>query len=169
MTPAGGGLFRLTQFCLSHRSKRALALHCQRRRTGGRLLLDMAKVISALEAATQGSEYLDYAIQHQFGLMKPVPAYTRSVDAAMLLFPEGWSIHRLCRRHDCRGNFTGWLAELYRASDAIIEYPANSLGATAALALCLASMRIHAGLQLSARVDDPAVDRNEPAPSRQTA
>jgi hypothetical protein len=129
----------------------------------------MVKVISALEAATQGSEYLDYAIQHQFGLMKPVPAYTRSVDAAMLLFPEGWSIHRLSRRHDCRGGFTGWVAELYRASDAIIEYPSNSQGATAPLALCLASMRIHEGLQGSARGDDAMVDRGEAARSRQTA
>jgi hypothetical protein len=129
----------------------------------------MAKVIAALEAATQGSEYLDYAIQHQFGLMKPVPAYTRSVDAAMLLFPEGWSIHRLCRRHDCRGSFTGWLAELYRASDAIIEYPANSLGATAPLALCLASMRIHEGLQLPVRGEDTADDTGETGRSRRTA
>src|SRR5205814_5813812 len=88
------------------------------RERGRRSLLDMAKVITALEAAVKASEYLDYAIQHQFGLLKPVPAYTRSVDAAMLLFPEGWSIHRLSRRHDCRGNFTGWVAELYRASEA---------------------------------------------------
>jgi hypothetical protein len=146
----------------------ALALRSQSRALE-QILLDMSKVILALEAATQGSEYLDYAIQHQFGLMKPVPAYTRSVDAAMLLFPDGWSIHRLCRRHDCRGSFTGWVAELYRASDAIIEYPANSLGATAPLALCLASMRIHEGMQLTARGDDSAGDRNETARSRHTA
>jgi hypothetical protein len=131
----------------------------------------MAKVISALEAAAEGSEYLDYAIQYQFGLMKPVPAYTRSVDAAMLLFPDGWSIHRLCRRHDCRGSFTGWLAELYRAADAIIEYPANSLGATAPLALCLAAMRIHEAAQTPARGDGSGKtgDRGEMTQSRQTA
>jgi hypothetical protein len=131
----------------------------------------MAKVISALEAAAEGSEYLDYAIQHQFGLMKPVPAYTRSVDAAMLLFPDGWSIHRLCRRHDCRGNFTGWLAELYRASDAIIEYPANSLGATAPLALSLAAMRIHEAMKSSPSGDETGSvgDRDETTRSRHTA
>jgi hypothetical protein len=115
---------------------------------------------------------LDYAIQYQFGLMKPVPAYTRSVDAAMLLFPDGWSIHRLCRRHDCKGSFTGWLAELYRASDAIIEYPANSLGATAPLALCLAAMRIHEAAQVPVPVRGEGVvagDRGETTRSRQSA
>jgi len=130
-------------------------------------LLEIVKVISALEAAAKGSEYLDYAIQHQFGLLKPVPAYTRSVDAAMLLFPDGWSIHRLSRRHDCRGNFTGWVAELYRASDAIISYPANSLGTTASLALCLAAMRIHEGLQ--ARGEGTIADGDQTMPSRQRA
>src|SRR5216683_4968779 len=128
----------------------------------------MVKVISALEAAAEGSEYLDYAIQHQFGLMKPVPGYTRSVDAAMLLFPEGWSIHRLCRRHDCRGNFTGWLAELYRASEAIIEYPATAPGATAPLALCLAAMRIHEARLAPAEASDSAA-RSESDASRQSA
>src|SRR6266851_6503083 len=131
--------------------------------------MDIAKVIAALADADEGSEYLDYAIQRQFGLKKPVPPYSRSVDAAMLLFPDGWSIHRLCRRHDCRGNFTGWLAELYRAADAIIEYPANSLGATAPLALCLAAMRIHEGLQSPARSDQAPTGRSEAIPSRQTA
>lgn len=117
--------------------------------------MDTSKLISALQAAAEGSEYLDYAIQRQFTLMKPVPAYTRSVDAAMLLIPEGWSIHRLCRRHDCRGKFTGWFAELYRAVDAVIEFPANSLGATAPLALCVAAMRVHEGMaQMSQAQDD---------------
>lgn len=127
--------------------------------------MDIEKVISALDVAEEGSEYLDYAIQRQFGLMKPVPPYTRSVDAAMLLFPDGWSIHRLCRRHDCRGNFTGWLAELYRAADAVIEYPANSLGATAPLAICLAAMRIHEGRMAQAE----AAGGGEAQPSRQSA
>jgi hypothetical protein len=124
--------------------------------------MDVAKLISGLQAASEGSEYLDYAIQRQFSLMKPVPTYSRSVDAAMLLIPEGWSIHRLGRRHDCRGNFTGWLCELYRASDAVIEFPANSLGATAPLALCVAAMRIHAdATQVEPEIrQDPGVSRH---------
>ncbi len=130
--------------------------------------MDMAKVIAALAAADEGSEYLDYAIQRQFGLMKPVPPYSRSVDAAMLLFPDGWSIHRLCRRHDCRGNFTGWLAELYRASEAIIEYPANAMGATAPLAICLAAMRVHEARMTPADAAGPP-GSGETGSSRQSA
>jgi len=83
--------------------------------------MDILKLVASLEAASEGSEYLDYAIQRQFSLMKPVPPYTSSVDAAMSLLPEGWSIHRLCHRHDCRGSFTSWFAELYRAQGA--EFP----------------------------------------------
>jgi hypothetical protein len=126
--------------------------------------MDTTKLISALQAANEGSEYLDYAIQRQFTLMKPVPAYTRSVDAAMLLIPDGWSIHRLCHHHDCRGNFTGWLAELYRAADAVIELPADSLGATAALALCVAAMRAHERMAQPAAPAPPLAE-----PSRHTA
>jgi hypothetical protein len=106
--------------------------------------MDITALVTALQTAREGSEYLDYAIQRQFAMQKPVPAYTRSIDAAMLLMPDGWSIHRLCRHHDCRGNFTGWLAELYQATAAVIEFPANPLGATAALAICTAAMQVHA-------------------------
>jgi hypothetical protein len=119
--------------------------------------MDILKLIAALESANEGSEYLDYAIQRQFALMKPVPAYTRSVDAAMSLFSEGWSIHRLCHRHDCHGNFSGWFAELYRAADAVIEHSANSLGATAALALCVAAMRVRHSEIAPADAGEPAI------------
>jgi hypothetical protein len=128
--------------------------------------MDMLKLIGALEAASEGSEYLDYAIQRQFGLMKPVPAYTRSVDAAMSLLLDGWSIHRLCHRHDCRGKFTGWFAELYRAADAVIEQPANSMGATAPLALCVAAMRIRHAQSAPADAGDQGIKGSE---SRQSA
>ena len=131
--------------------------------------MDTTKLVAALQAAREGSEYLDYAIQRQFALMKPVPAYTRSVDAAMLLIPEGWSIHRLCRRHDCRGNFTGWLAELYHAAHAVIEFPANPLGATAALAICTAAMRIHESREAAERPDAAACDELVPDRTRHSA
>ena len=113
--------------------------------------MDPMKLVAALEAATDGSEYLDFSIQRQFGLMKPVPLYTRSLDAAMALLPEGWSIHRLTRRNDCRGNFTGWLAELYRAADVVLELP-SSLGATAPLAIAAAALRA----RYAATQEDPA-------------
>jgi hypothetical protein len=111
--------------------------------------MDNAKLLSALETATEGSEYLDFAIQRVFGLMKPVPCYSRSIDAALMVLPDGWSIHRLGRRHDCHGNFTGWVAELYRAQEAVIEFPSNSTGATAPLALCAAAMRVRESLASS--------------------
>ena len=121
--------------------------------------MDIAKLIAALEAAREGSEYLDYAIQRQFTLTKPVPAYTSSIDAALQLVPEGWSIHRLCHRHDCRVKFTGWIAELYRAHDAVIEFPANSLGASAALALCAVAMQVRRSLTTAEPPDATASAR----------
>ena len=102
--------------------------------------MDNSKLIALIEAASEGSEYLDYAVQRDFGLMKPVPAYTRSVDAALALVPEGWSVYRLNRRNDCRGRFTDWSAELYRAGDVVLE-PASSLAATAPLAIAAAALR----------------------------
>ena|SRR5215813_9155215 len=119
--------------------------------------MEITKLIPSLQAAGEGSEYLDYAIQRQFGLMKPVPAYTRSLDAAMQLVPEGWSIHRMGQRHDCRGSFTGWFAELYRAAEAVIEFPADSRGATAPLAICVAAMKVRQGLEGTATAHPDAV------------
>ena len=104
--------------------------------------MDWAKLIVALENASEGSEYLDYAIQRRFGLRKPVPAYTTSLDAALSLVPPGWSIHQLHRRNDCRGAFTGWVAEFYRATDVVLEFPSNGTAASAPLALCAAAMRV---------------------------
>jgi len=129
----------------------------------------LPSIIAALDAAEEGSEYLDYAIHRQFGLINPVPPYTRSVDAAMLLFPAGWSIHRLCRRHDCNGNFAGWLAELYRASEAVVEYPSSSLRATAPLALCFAAIRIHEAQMAQAQGGEAAAGKVEKRQSLQTA
>jgi hypothetical protein len=109
--------------------------------------MEISKLIVALESSTEGSEYLDYAIQRLFGLKKPVPAYSRSLDAAMTLIAEGWSVHRLTRRNDCRGSFTGWMAELYRAADVVLELPTLSVAATAPLALCASALRVLAAEQ----------------------
>jgi hypothetical protein len=118
--------------------------------------MEPTKLIAALEAATEGSEYLDYSIQRHFGLMKPVPLYSRSLDAAISLVPEGWSIHRLMQRNDCRGNFSGWMVELYRASQVVLELP-YSLGATAPLALAAAALRA----RFTATQDDVIVGSDE--------
>jgi len=104
--------------------------------------MDLAKLVATLQSAKEGSEYLDYAIQRLFGAEKPVPLYTRSIDAALTLLPEGWTIHRLGQLTDCRGGFGGWLGEIYRASDAMIPYAATAPAASAPLALCIAALRL---------------------------
>ena len=109
--------------------------------------MEVSKLVTALERADEGSEYLDYTIQRRYGLMKPVPAYTRSLDAAVTLIPEGWSVFRLQRRNDCRGSFTGWMAELYRASDVVIEIPSLTSAATAPLAIAAAALRVLESLE----------------------
>jgi hypothetical protein len=108
--------------------------------------MDLAKLVSVLQSAKEGSEYLDYAIQRLFFAMaKPVPTYSRSLDAAMLLMPEGWSIHRLSQLSDCHGGFAGWVGDIYRGSDAVIPYPSSGTAATAPLAICLAAIRVRLG------------------------
>lgn len=104
--------------------------------------MDLAKLVTMLQSAKEGSEYLDYAIQRIFGTAKPVPQYTRSIDAALKLLPEGWTIHRLSQLSDCRGGFGGWIGEIYRGTDAMIPFPSSAPSASAALALCVAAMRV---------------------------
>lgn len=116
--------------------------------------MDLAKLVTALQSAKEGSEYLDYAIQRLFGTAKPVPLYTRSIDAALTLLPEGWTIHRLGQLTDCQGGFGGWVGEIYRARDAMIPYPAAAPVASAALALCVAALR----MRLAESVADAAGD-----------
>jgi hypothetical protein len=111
--------------------------------------MDLAKLVTMLQGAKEGSEYLDYAIQRLFGTAKPVPLYTRSIDAAMRLLPEGWTIHRLSHISDCRGGFGGWIGEIYRASDAMIPYPSSAPAASAPLALCVAAMRVRLAERLA--------------------
>jgi hypothetical protein len=121
--------------------------------------MDLAKLYSLLGGAKEGSEYLDYAIQRVlFRMTKPVPLYSRSLDAAFGLVPEGWTIHRLSQLSDCRGGAGGWLAEIYRPADAMIRFPSEQLSASAPLALCLAAVRARLGLQLEQ--EEPAQQRN---------
>lgn len=125
--------------------------------------MDLAKLVTTLQSAKEGSEYLDYAIQRLFGTAKPVPLYTRSIDAALRLLPEGWTIHRLSQLSDCRGGFGGWIGEIYRASDAMIPYPSSAPAATAPLALCVAAMRLRLAEQ-QAEEEDRALAEAAAAP-----
>jgi hypothetical protein len=112
-------------------------------------MIELLKLASSVDGAAEGSEYLDYAIQRVFGLRKPIPLYTRSIDAAVMLIPEPWSIHRLARSHNCRGKFSGWTVELYQANEAMIDASVSAQAATAALAICAAALRAREALRLS--------------------
>lgn len=118
--------------------------------------MDLAKLVTMLQSAKEGSEYLDYAIQRLFGTAKPVPQYTRSIDAALKLLPEGWTIHRLSQLSDCRGGFGGWIGEIYRGSDAMIPFPSSAPAASAPLALCVAAMRVRLADELRRDEQRPA-------------
>ncbi len=108
--------------------------------------MDFTNLATILQNAKDGSEYLDYTIQRAIvGFSKPVPEYSRSLDAAMLLMPAGWTLHRLGQLSNCRGGFGGWQCDIYRASDAMLPYPMGGTAATAALALCLAIIRARSG------------------------
>ncbi len=103
--------------------------------------MDLTKLLLLLQAAPDGSDDLDDAIQRALGrARKSVPPYTRSLDAAMTLLPEGWAIYRLGQR----GNGGGWFADIYRPSEAVIAFLDESAAATAALALCAAVLRTRA-------------------------
>lgn len=131
--------------------------------------MDLAKLVTMLQSAKEGSEYLDYSIQRLlFGTAKPVPLYTRSIDAALSLLPEGWTIHRLSQLSDCRGGFGGWIADIFRASDAMIPYPANGTAPTAPLALCLAVVRALDGERQEAEAAAKADGAAEAAPVRRS-
>jgi hypothetical protein len=109
--------------------------------------MDLAKLLSLLQGAQEGSEYLDYAIQRVlFRMTKPVPLYTRSLDAALLLVPDGWTIHRLGELSNCRGGTSGWVADIFRPAEAVIAFPSEGTAASAALALCTAAVRTRHGL-----------------------
>jgi hypothetical protein len=116
--------------------------------------MDLAKLVTMVQGAKEGSEYLDYAVQRIFGTAKPVPLYTRSIDAALSLLPEGWTIHRLGQITDCQGGFGGWIGEVYRARDAMIPYPSTMPAATAPLALCAAALRVRLAESESNRPPD---------------
>ena len=102
----------------------------------------MLRLITALEAASEGHEHLDIEIQQLRGLRKPIPPYTRSVDAALSLLPEGWSVYSLRRQTNGRGEFTSWAVVLYRATDVMIEVAHASKAVSAPLAICAAALRV---------------------------
>jgi hypothetical protein len=104
--------------------------------------MEPIRLLSQLETAKDGSDYLDHAVARELGLRaRPVPPVTRSLDAALQLLPEGWVVHRLGQVSDCRGGTRGWVAEICRARDCVIPCPPDRTAHTPALALCMSVLR----------------------------
>lgn len=121
--------------------------------------MDVNRLIRALENATEGDETLDTLIHQLVGFSKPVPLYTRSMDAAMRLIPDGWSIHKLRRETGPDRRFAKWAAELYREGDCMLTIPTYVLASTAPLALCATSLRAWFGMTSEDREVARKLDR----------
>lgn len=130
--------------------------------------MEVTDLIAALQAAKEGNEYLDSAIQrHLFALEKPIPRYSRSLDAAVSLLPEGWSIHHLGQLTDCQGGFSGWRCQLYRATDVMFSELARVSAATAPLAICLAAIPLRAAVAPET-MEEAAITSPKSAPAAAT-
>jgi hypothetical protein len=104
--------------------------------------MEPVRLLALLEAAKDGSDYLDHAVARELSLRdRPVPPVTRSLDAAMSLVPSDWIVHRLGQVGDCRGGMRGWVAEICRAGDRIIVFPPEGAARTAPLAICISVLR----------------------------
>ena len=120
-------------------------------------MADLDKLTAALESAAEGSEELDERVGRAFGwwydfdnvewvregeIVEFLPVYTRSIDAALTLVPEGWILHRLGqeRKWNPMTDFL-WVARLHKgevpSSRNIVQY----FAVTPALAICAAALR----------------------------
>ncbi len=116
----------------------------------------MDKLIAELEAATEGSRQLDFAIYLALGL--PItnkanltsrmiavhlenvsPRYTTSLDAALTLVPEGW---RWEAADYGGGDQDGPRAELWHG---VHHY--GAFGGTPVLAVCIAALRARQAME----------------------
>src|SRR4051812_34788021 len=103
--------------------------------------MDIMRLVAALEAAPGGSEFLDAQIRKLFNtICKPIPRYTLSIDVALTLLPEDWSLHRLCREADAGRQSAPWRAEVYRTGQVMIDADTTSTAASAPLAICAAAL-----------------------------
>jgi hypothetical protein len=117
----------------------------------------LSKLLQEIELAPCGSHGLDSAIAAALDVAAS-RSYSRSLDAAFGLLPDGWSLHQLSHHNDCNGHFTGWSAELYQPTDGIVLCPSARQVASAPLAVCAAVLRVH----LKARGSDRLLTRSHP-------
>lgn len=112
--------------------------------------MDKTELIAALEAAEGPSRELDGAICAHIGkdtwcgctgackappfICPAMPAYTRSIDAALRLVPEGWRVGSIVE-----GEIGPWFVSLWDRSVRLLT--ARAEGPTLPLALCIAALR----------------------------
>ncbi len=101
--------------------------------------MSIFRTLALVEASPAGSATLDAAIAEVLDLDEA--PYTQSIDAAMRLVPDGWTIAQLSQRTDGRGRVSGWTADLFRANLAILPDAPARLMPSAPLALATASLR----------------------------
>jgi len=101
--------------------------------------LPIARTLALIEAAPAGSAELDAAIAAALDIAEA--PYSSSIDAALQLVPNGWSIAQISQRTDWTGRAMGWTADLYRPDLAILQDAPARIMPTAPLALAAASFR----------------------------
>jgi hypothetical protein len=104
--------------------------------------LSLVGTLAAVEAAQAGSPDLDIAIAAALHL--DAAPYSRSLDAALRLVPDGWSVAQISQRTDGRGRIAGWTADLFRPDLAVLPAAPPRLMPSAPLALAIAALRAHA-------------------------
>jgi hypothetical protein len=111
--------------------------------------MSIARTLALIESAPVGSAELDAAIAAALEIDEA--PYSRSLDAALQLVPDGWSVAGLAQRTDARGRLAGWTAELYRPSVAVLSDAPARVMPSAALALTFACLHVSVERQRSVR------------------
>lgn len=99
----------------------------------------MTDLIARLEAATEGNRELDVEIHQLRGFITDTPApYTQSIDAALTLIPDGWTVS-VMRFSDGEGyvELSDNQGRFLVKGDTEIYQEA----ATPALAICIAALK----------------------------
>lgn len=74
-----------------------------------------------------------------------VPPYSRSIDAAMTLVPEGFAVD-VCKFSSGKSNARLWTGEFLKPDQKFSTLDLPNLPATPAIALCIAALRARASL-----------------------
>lgn len=116
----------------------------------------MSGLIERLGKASEGSDALDREIaaackiewspdeDGNFGGYNILPRrcwFTRSLDAALTLVPEGWAVHRIDQYHDRHSPAWGWGARLRCHVKPDVGIEIGESRASMELAICIAALK----------------------------